>query len=528
MGENTPTIKRMLKRNLYKWHRVLGIMTVIPVIFWTCSGLSHPIIAHWFKAPLAHEYIKPEVIDRGQVKLSIQQVLSRNGINLFTNFRMIKFRGQTYYQVKNRKNEISYFSAADGTRLVDGERLYAEYLGRYFLGDSTSKLGHIEEVRSFNGEYQYVNRLLPVWKLSFDRKDKMDVYVETSQSRLANYNDSNRKIFLWVFSNFHSYEFIARITNNTVRYLLILVLASIVIFSTLSGIIVYGFLWNKFKKPVSGQKLGFLRRNHRSIGIAVSLVTLSFVGSGAYHATRKFKPDDRIDYVFEPEINVRELVVSIADLPLNWDEVNTISVARFEKKTYYQVHTVRKENDSWKKQQVTKAETFIEEKKEKNKPDLDYYNAADGKLLPDGVMEHSYSLVKHFVAQGAADGEAACCEMMANAAADQSAPLIISSSAYLTKFDTDYGFINKRLPVVKLALSTPTHLTYYLEPATGRLAARVQDGDRREGLSFAVFHKYLLVDFAGKNFRDFLTAFAAIGVLMVSISGLILFIKTNE
>jgi hypothetical protein len=97
----------------------------------------------------------------------------------------------------------------------------------------------------------------------------------------------------------------------------------------------------------------------------------------------------------------------------------------------------------------------------------------------------------------------------------------------MTKFDSDYGFINKRLPVVKLALNTPTHLTYYLEPATGRMAARVQDSDRREGLSFAVFHKYLLVDFAGKNFRDFLTAFAAMGVLVVSVLGLILFIKTN-
>jgi hypothetical protein len=527
MGANTPTIRVRIKRNMYKWHRMLGIITVIPVIFWTCSGLSHPIIAHWFKVPLAHEYIKPEVVDRGQLKLSIQQVLSRNGINLFTSFRLIRFRGQTFYQVKNRKNEVSYFSAADGRKLVNGEHLYAEYLARYFLGDSTSKLQKIEKITSFDGDYQYVNRLLPVWKLSFARKDKMDMYVETFQSRLANYNDSNRKTFLWVFSNFHSYAFIEKITNNTIRYMLILIFAAFVIFSTLSGLLVYGFLWNKFKKPLQGQKLGFLRRNHRSIGIAVSLVTLSFMGSGAYHATRKFKPDDRINYVFEPEINISELAFSSNDLPLKWDEVSNISCARFDNKTYYQVRRVKKENDSWKKQQVANAETMFEGKARTNKPDLDYYGAADGKFLPDGVMEHSYSLVKHFVAQGAADGEPACCEMMANAAADQSAPLIISSSDYLSKFDTDYGFINKRLPVVKLVLSTPTHLTYYLEPATGRLAAKVQDSDRREGLSFAVFHKYLLVDFAGKNFRDFLTAFAAMGVLVVSVLGLILFIKTN-
>lgn len=522
-----PDIVRSVKRNMYKWHRILGIMTVIPVIFWTCSGLSHPIIAHWFKVPLAHEYIKPQPIDSTQVKLSVNEVLNKNGINLLKNFRLVQFQGKTFYQVKDRKGELSYFSAADGRKLVNGEQLYAEYLGRYFLGDSTSKITSIDKITDFNGEYQYVNRLLPVWKLSFDRKDKMDVYVETAQSRLANYNDANRKVFLWVFSNFHSYAFIEKITNNTFRYILILVFASVVIFSCLSGIMIYGFLWKKFKKPASGQRIGFLRRNHRVIGIAVSLVTLTFIGSGAYHATRKFTPDDRINFVFEPEIKSKDLVVSSASLPLKWAEVSNISLARFNDHTYYQVYRVKKDNDSWKKQQVAKAETMFEGKAQKTKPDLDYYDAASGQILPDGVMEHSYTLAKLFVAQGAADGEAACCEMMANAAADKSAPLIISSSDYLTKFNTEYGFINKRLPVVKIALSTPTHLTYYLEPATGRLAAKIQDADRREGLSFAVLHKFLLVDFAGKNFRDFLTAFAAFGVLVVSVSGLILFIKTK-
>lgn len=520
-------IVRKIKRNMYKWHRVLGIMTVIPVIFWTCSGLSHPIIAHWFKVPMAHEYIKPQPLDSAQVKLSVNEVLSKNGVNLLKNFRLVQFNGKTFYQIKDRKGELSYFSAADGGKLVNGEQLYAEYLGRYFLGDSTSKITSIEKITDFTDQYQYVNRLLPVWKLSFERKDKMDVYVETAQSRLANYNDTNRKVFLWVFSNFHSYAFIAKITNNTFRYVLILVFASVIIFSCLSGVLIYGFLWKKFKKPVAGQQIGFLRRNHRAIGIAVSLVTLTFIGSGAYHATRKFTPDDRINYVFEPEIKSKDLVVSSASLPVKWAEVSNLSLARFNDHTYYQIYTVKKENDSWKKQQVAKAETMFEGKAKKTKPELDYYDAANGQLLPDGAMEHSYTLVKHFVAQGAADGEAACCEMMANAAADQSAPLIISSSDYLTKFDTEYGFINKRLPVVKIALSTPTHLTYYLEPATGRLAAKVQDADRREGLSFAVLHKFLLVDFAGKNFRDFFTAFAAFGVLIVSISGLILFIKTK-
>jgi hypothetical protein len=524
---DTANLSRTVKRNMYSWHRILGIMTIIPVIFWTCSGLSHPIIAHWFKLQIAHEYMKPAAVRNEQIRLSVNEVLHKNGINLFKNFRIVSFRGKTFYQVKDRKNEVQYFSAADGVKLPDGDRLYAEYLSRYFLGDSTAKVVSITPVTTFTDEYKYINRLLPVWKVSFDRKDKMDVYVETSQSRLANYNDTNRKVFLWVFSNFHSYEFIAKITNNIVRYTLVLILAAIVTFSALSGLLIYGFLWKKFKKPVTGQKVGFLRKYHRTIGIWTAVVTLTFMVSGAYHATHKFRPDDRINYVFEPVIKTSDLVTPSTALPVQWGEVSNISVARFNDQTYYQVYLVKKENDSWKKQQVASAETMFGEKDKKEKPGVVYYDAASGQLLPDGIMEHSYSLVKHFVAQGAADGEAACCEMMANAAADQSAPLIISSSAYITKFDNDYGFVNKRLPVVKIALSTPQHLTYYLETATGRLAAKVQDSDRREGLSFAVFHKFLLVDFAGKNFRDFLTAFSAFGVLVVSVLGLIIFIKTK-
>ena len=78
---------------MYSWHRVLGIMTIIPVIFWTCSGLSHPIIAHWFKLDIAHEYIKPQAVDSAKLRLPVNEVLRKNGINLFTSFRLIDFQG---------------------------------------------------------------------------------------------------------------------------------------------------------------------------------------------------------------------------------------------------------------------------------------------------------------------------------------------------------------------------------------------------------------------------------------------------
>lgn len=98
----------------------------------------------------------------------------------------------------------------------------------------------------------------------------------------------------------------------------------------------------------------------------------------------------------------------------------------------------------------------------------------------------------------------------------------------MTKFAGEYGFMNKRLPVMKLSYAGPGHPALYVEPATGRLAAFVTDGDRREGLSFAVLHKFFLMDWAGKNVRDAVAMLSALGVLAVTLYGFVLLLKTRR
>jgi hypothetical protein len=96
----------------------------------------------------------------------------------------------------------------------------------------------------------------------------------------------------------------------------------------------------------------------------------------------------------------------------------------------------------------------------------------------------------------------------------------------LTEFESrEYGFVNKRLPVVKLAFDTPENTTYFIETATSRLASVTEKSDIIEGYSFAIFHKFLFMDWAGKNIRDLTMVLAALVVLIVSLLGLILFLK---
>jgi hypothetical protein len=67
-----------------------------------------------------------------------------------------------------------------------------------------------------------------------------------------------------------------------------------------------------------------------------------------------------------------------------------------------------------------------------------------------------------------------------------------------------------------------------VEPATGRLAALVTDGDRREGLSFAVLHEFFLIDWAGKNARAAVAMLSALGVLAVTRYGCVLLLRTRK
>jgi hypothetical protein len=126
------------KQNFYKWHRILGLTALIPVIMWTLSGLSHPFMSNWFRPTIANEVYKP---DHKGVKpaLSVQQVLDKNDISELVNFGLIAFNKQAYYQILGKNSITNYYSATNGELLKDGDKQYATYLARYFTQDSTSK-----------------------------------------------------------------------------------------------------------------------------------------------------------------------------------------------------------------------------------------------------------------------------------------------------------------------------------------------------------------------------------------------------
>ncbi len=497
---------RFIQRNMYRWHRVLGLLTVIPVIFWTLSGLMHPFMSHWFKPSIAHESVPVKPLQKDQITVSLVQVLKQNRIAQIKNSRLVSFQNSTFYQVKTPANALLYFDARTGKPLPNGDTRYAESLARYLIEDYQSPVKSITQITDFDNEYKFINRLLSVWKVSFDRPDGMDVMIETEQSRMATFNTTSRKAFIWIFDVFHNWSFLEKISNNTVRIVVMLTLLSIIGLSTLSGVVIYGFLWKRFKKPQTRNKTGILKKYHRQIGIAVSLVTFTFAFSGGWHATRKLTPDSRNQFVYEPVFKTTDLETASLSTDLQWERLLNIQLVRLGRKNYFQIFYDKTE---------TEASEVI------------YQQMETGEMLKEGTITYAKYLANKFanLSNTTGDFQSACCDAMSDVANNEISPDNLQEAKLLTHFDKEYRFVNKRLPVVKLAYNTAQETTYYIEPATSRLAAKIENADRAEGWSFAILHKYLLMEWAGKNVRDAVTLISALGVLVVSLFGLAVFVK---
>lgn len=493
--------KKRLKQNIYKYHKYLAFFTILPVIFWSLSGIMHPMMSHFFKPEIAKEYLENQRIDTTKINYTLQEVLTKNNINSIKNFRIVSFKNQQFFQVKNCKNELIYFNTQTANLLKNGDNLYAEWLSRYFLNDSISKVSNQIILTEFDNQYKYINRYLPVHKISYNRKDAMEIYVETSSSKLATFNPKSRQAFIWFFDMFHNFSFIEKISNEYARIILVSFSLLIILLSALSGLIIYGLFWKQFKKinPTTSEIKA--RKNHRKLGLLFSFFTFAFVISGLFHIIKKWEPNTITSLVYEPDFKTKSIDFDIKKLNLDWNEEINFGLINFNNETYLRSNT--------KKIEKTDNKDF----KNNPKPSytISFYNINQLNKPEDLDIKYAQFLVAELNKE--------------HQFIDYN--LLVESNqkevAILNDFDKkEYGFVNKRLPVIKIAYNTPENNTFFIETNTSRIAAKVNNYDRAEGYTFALLHKFLYLEWAGKPIRDFVTVLTALSILVISIMGLLI------
>ncbi|MCO4293911.1 PepSY domain-containing protein [Solitalea sp. MAHUQ-68] len=465
---------------------------------WTISGIMHPLMSS-FKPKIKNQFLISKTIDLSKVNVSLDSALLKNKILSISNFRLIELDGNVYYQIaKKGQAELVYINAADASINHKGAELYAGKIASQLLGDSTATIQTISLVKQFDEEYLEINRLLPVYKVVFDRADGIRLYVDPSSDRLGLAVENNRAMFSSLFRNFHSWKFLDHFGSFRLVALCLLCLAAFV--ATLMGI--YIAFITKSKKGNTGNSAVKYRKLHRRIAIVVSITSLMFTFSGAYHAFAKFKPDTRQQYFIEEDYKATELNFKPNSLSKQYD-VKNISLIKINNTVFLQITCSSQKGftkeECCEKMGVAAAKFGMNMKSPM--PMVRYLSLPNLQVLPNGDQQYA--------------------RFMASVFSKQTDENIISVTP-VTEFKGEYGFVNKRLPVYKVQYKMNNNERWYVETSSGKLAAKINDIDLREGLSFAMLHKFHFADELGKTSRDVLTIIAALGNLLAAIAGIIL------
>ncbi len=489
---------------LYRWHRRIGLAVFIAIIAWALSGLSHPIMSRINPRPVA---MVPPVSTADIAGLApLSATLSGNGIAEFEQAQLLNINGETFYRVEQGAN-TTYINAHSGQRAEINDKAYAQQLARYYLGDDASKIASIELITAFDEEYLYINRFLPVYKVIFDRPDNMRVYVEVSTGRLATLIDDRKAFVGWVFRQLHSWVFIKNPWVRTIAMSAMLLAGM--------GLSLLG-LWMAWRRrsknsgEKNSDKESRVQRStsvwHRRLGIGFGVFMLTFCFSGLYHLLNK-------PIVASPELSAPQTLFRVQNLAIDWAAVAQRNAGGY----FHRASLV--EVDGLPYLRLALAAPTLAEKTHKpavkehhsTKPmqqggGLVYINAQTSQLCADCERQHALNLAAHYEGLSGND-------------------LIDSPVEKITRFSSDYGFINKRMPVHAVRLGSDgasgdvSQRTLFVETATGALAARSDPSSKLEGWSFSYLHKWHFFDPFSKTLRDILLIATTLAVTLLCLLG---------
>lgn len=486
----------------FRNHRWLGIVPCIFVMLWGLSGVMHPIMSRLSPQPVA--MTAPPVTIALHEALTPVEVLRRAGIEAVTTLQVVSLEDATYYQVSVPQSTTAlqttmdgssarrrYFDVASGVELPDGDARYAEYLARHFTGERSAALLKTTLITAFTDDYPSVNRLLPVWRVDFARGDGLRAYIETYPGRVGALVDDTRAVLGTIFQWLHTWSFAHE--WDAARKAAITALLLLTVVSAISGAWMYVFMYRRGTLSAAHAPL---RRWHRGIAIATALATVLFVISAIWHVWMDESPNAT---VAPPRMASSSLELPDQVRQGLWSRLAVVNVAGevHYLMTPVTAHQPEKLSSEHAHHDASRTGAMLSQAARSV-----YISAASGDIVADAQRRHVVALARQY--SGLDDAQ-------------------VHDVEPVFKFEGEYGFINKRLPVWRVRYATADDAVYYVEPLTGALAAIVRNADRAEGYSFAYLHKYHWLDFAGKNVRDLVMAAFALGLTLTAGSGLWLF-----
>lgn len=463
-----PTLLRTWRQRLLRllaWHRRLALVACLAVFSWALTGVLHPLMSNLQPRPSA--LLPPPTALPLEALQAPAAVLGAAGVKEVQALRLLTLDGEPYYQARLPDvPEPRYWHARSGAPAELSAR-HAEQLARHYLG-SAEPVRYHGSLSEFDGEYAFVNRLLPVARVDTQRPDGLRLYLDLYQDRLGTLVDERKAWFSRLFQTLHSFRWLDG--AGLARPMLMSLLLAILLATTMLGV---GRFFVRHRNRPSMH-----RRLHGWLGMALALTTGSFAVSGGWHLWHKVGTAPA-PTSFLPGYPV----AALSSAPDNhWlaagEQANALGLALLDGVP------------AWRLAYSTEAGASAVR-----------YLQLDGRPLDaESPRRYAAQRLEHY-AQPLGLGQPQAVEMQFS-------------------FDHDYGFVFKRLPVLKARYADGQHTALYIDPLDGALAARIDDGDRAEGRSFAYLHKWEVLSSLGKPAKDLLVTTLALAHLLLALLGL--------
>jgi len=562
-------------KSLYRLHRTLSIIIGIPILLWAVSGLMHPLMTSVRPAITTQQRPEyPLTPDGLRTAAPLKTVLQKAGIPEIFQARTVYMDGSWYYQVFVAANATKmnakqtnvnligntpsahapysgwrarYFNLKTGRELIGGDDLYAANLARYFLDGAVTKgyshgipIKSIKKINDFTADYSYVNRLLPVEKVSFERADNIAIYVDTHHSRFAFALDQHRSDFNQFFGWLHTWSWMDNLPR--LKAAIIAMILLLALFTAGLGIYLAVRTRPQKKPKAKTAKLTPLtraRKLHRSSAIIGAVFLISWAFSGLVHAIQNGRTPFYIQPVSNERIQTNQLPDSLnatfihlaASSRLSGLELMPLNGSLLMAAIPYNLANGAKDLMLSEKVNATASRYYC------------YHPKPDS--INSGAISHWEPFTENQIAR--LMGSLAFRSQTRTAVNDHQGyrPVNAKDTAgltaiYLTHFTESYNFSDKVLPVwqVSKAADQPAQVItqqtkgegpVFIEVPTGSLVKKADTFKQTDALIFAFFHKHEFMAWAGKSAKDASTVIGVIIVLILILIGYrLVFIKYRQ
>lgn len=490
--------------NWLAWHRRLGLITCFGILMWGISGMAHPIMTHLQPVPASFSP-PPQSIDLHDA-LTINRVLAENAIEQVQRITVVSLNNKSYYRVGIHSNEPArYFFTQSGLEMADGDKQYAESLASHYTGLPQDSIVGSRLITRFDNDYNAVNQLLPVWRVEFAGDEHLRAFIDTDQARLGTLVDDTRYNLTRLFTLGHNWSFL-----NDMPWLQVSVMALVLcmaLYSASSGLFLYFSRRRNVRQRLANNPL---KRWHRRLGLLIALTTLVFVSSGAFHLAMSFQQARNIIKMPASEQIATSQISEDAWLNAIGGPLARIDLIISQGKPMWLVRPATGDGQN----AMPRAQVAVVSHEHHHHDHMHHEEPKPQTLLIDagGTAADAVSDLSLFKLAQSQAASYAGLELKD-----------VAATELVTGFNGEYGFIFKRLPVVKVQFKAPGNPRYYIESATGALAAKVRDIDAVEGYTFGNFHKWSLGGLINTDFRDVMVMLFALGNILVALMGLVLF-----